>query len=115
MKITKTMLLKLDACNGARRIVQKALPFSFYTDPEKNNDLAIKLVNLYRNTSSCSMKGCTTCHRDLIQDLRWIANRVNQVRADDIYELQLVRNSDFDHEPMLAAQAMAMIADVIKV
>lgn len=115
MKITKALLIKVNACGEAQRVVAKALPFEFNTDPEKNIDLALKLILCYRDTPSCQRPGCVRCHRNLMDDLHWFASQVNVQRVSDSYTLFCIPTTDgLNHEIMLVAQNMAMIADAPK-
>lgn len=117
MKITKALLKRLNACSGARRLVDRLLPANINTDPDQNIELALKLIALYKHTASCVMKNCTECRRVLMVDLRWLASMVNTARDADACAIEAMY---FDGESnkagvddlLLVIQMLAVIADV---
>lgn len=98
LKITAKLLEDMNACERARKLVAPLLPVTIYTDPEKNIDIAAKLISLYDNTSMCNLKSCFRCRRWLPGDLRWmVGQRAVRRLTDADYINDHVTLTDFDY------------------
>ncbi len=120
MKITKGLLSRLPACESAMDLIceSEILPVVLHKDPEKNNDIAIKLINIY-TFSDISIENVAWISfpypRSLMRDLDWLLFKLSRSPRNSLFQSSNMILLDFgencDLDPLVIAQVLSWIAD----